>query len=981
MPTWLIRSPAWTANVAGGNAQFFADGTNPTAVNVSAGGTVTGRVPETNDVAIVRTLPAFTIAAAATGNLTSDRDGAAQSIAGRVVASTVNVGAASTLNLTANNNTTLHAATINLTGASANIVNSSSDTNITIGNIPGGTTALNITGSRRTRLLGDITAGGVTVNGTSLDVDPGAAGTSHINSPIQVNTILTAKTGTTDAGTNVITGDPTRSVAGLRASFYQLAAAPAQATIATLATTNTNYTATAPVVPFVAQTTAGGNNSFTFPFINDTVGNPPGQPFAVLGFAGVNTFVGIFRGQVFIPPTTTAAFNLRSDDGSMMYFNGADAAFISNGGDHGATTVAATTGAGLTGWRDVVIAYYENTGTAGLRLAIGADNDASAVTNAQLRTLDPTGSYNGTVNIESGSTLKAGGFATLGNLNFNGATSAANLNLSNTALHTSVVSNTNINGAGAMTLSANNILGTDTLTLADGGTLDINGAGTLRVNTTHTLGSAATINVNSGKLVLNSAGSGTGAVIVHNSGTLGGGGSIAGTATVQSGGHVAPGNSVGTITLGGLSLEGGSLLDVEGQTVAAVTSFDMINVTDPNTLLLASSGATSINLTDLGGVVPGDYVILDYNGSALADADVASKLVIATQIPGLTGSIVNDSANTRIKLHLEVTQQGPPQWKLATGGTWGDSNNWIGGVPNASTAVANFLGNISGASIVTLDGSKQVQEIHFQNNNKYTIAPGSGGTLTVGDGSTGLIEIAQGSHEISAALAFSGAISKTGPGTLTLSGAASHAANSSLAVTAGTVNLNSNQGTAATAGNAASANLAVTIGGAGSSVVANADQSLRSLLLSTGDSGTQGFDLNTPAGAGQFRSIHVYAADLSAAKTSLYAEYEQMYRESIDNPEKFWAKIAGELHWFTKWDKVLDWKPPYAKWFVGAKTNVATTASTADRARPRRQDRDPVGRRAPKRQAGQGRSKSDRITYKQLRDDVCRFANGLKSSA
>src|SRR5213075_178585 len=112
------------------------------------------------------------------------------------------------------------------------------------------------------------------------------------------------------------------------------------------------------------------------------------------------------------------------------------------------------------------------------------------------------------------------------------------------------------------------------------------------------------------------------------------------------------------------------------------------------------------------------------------------------------------------------------------------------------------------------------------------------------------------------------------------SGPASHAANSSLAVTAGTVNLNSNQGTAATAGSAALANLAVTIGGAGSSVVANADQSLRSLLLSTGDSGTQGFDLNTPAGAGQFRSIHVYAADLSAAKTSLYAAI----RNALANP-------------------------------------------------------------------------------------------------
>jgi len=35
-------------------------------------------------------------------------------------------------------------------------------------------------------------------------------------------------------------------------------------------------------------------------------------------------------------------------------------------------------------------------------------------------------------------------------------------------------------------------------------------------------------------------------------------------------------------------------------------------------------------------------------------------------------------------------------------------------------------------------------------------------------------------------------------------------------------------------------------------------------------------------------------------------QYDQLYRESIDRPEKFWGRIAEELHWFKKWDKVLD---------------------------------------------------------------------------
>ena len=52
-------------------------------------------------------------------------------------------------------------------------------------------------------------------------------------------------------------------------------------------------------------------------------------------------------------------------------------------------------------------------------------------------------------------------------------------------------------------------------------------------------------------------------------------------------------------------------------------------------------------------------------------------------------------------------------------------------------------------------------------------------------------------------------------------------------------------------------------------------------------------------------------------------EYEAMYRESVEDPEEFWAGIANELHWFKKWDKVLEWNLPWAKWFVGGKINLS----------------------------------------------------------
>ena len=41
------------------------------------------------------------------------------------------------------------------------------------------------------------------------------------------------------------------------------------------------------------------------------------------------------------------------------------------------------------------------------------------------------------------------------------------------------------------------------------------------------------------------------------------------------------------------------------------------------------------------------------------------------------------------------------------------------------------------------------------------------------------------------------------------------------------------------------------------------------------------------------------------------------------DPESFWAEQAGELEWFRKWDQVLEWKPPHAKWFTGGKLNVS----------------------------------------------------------
>src|SRR5579863_7622313 len=52
------------------------------------------------------------------------------------------------------------------------------------------------------------------------------------------------------------------------------------------------------------------------------------------------------------------------------------------------------------------------------------------------------------------------------------------------------------------------------------------------------------------------------------------------------------------------------------------------------------------------------------------------------------------------------------------------------------------------------------------------------------------------------------------------------------------------------------------------------------------------------------------------------AQYERMYKLSINDPDAFWGQMALDLWWFKKWDKVLQWELPNAKWFVGATTNL-----------------------------------------------------------
>jgi acetyl-CoA synthetase len=93
------------------------------------------------------------------------------------------------------------------------------------------------------------------------------------------------------------------------------------------------------------------------------------------------------------------------------------------------------------------------------------------------------------------------------------------------------------------------------------------------------------------------------------------------------------------------------------------------------------------------------------------------------------------------------------------------------------------------------------------------------------------------------------------------------------------------------------------------------------------------------------------------------------------NPERFWAKMPKEhVTWITPWKKVLQWKPPFAKWFIGGKLNVSYNCI----------DRHLEGENAWRRNKAaiiwEGEPGDTRtLTYAELHREVCRFANALKA--
>ncbi|PSB51761.1 acetate--CoA ligase [filamentous cyanobacterium Phorm 6] len=100
-------------------------------------------------------------------------------------------------------------------------------------------------------------------------------------------------------------------------------------------------------------------------------------------------------------------------------------------------------------------------------------------------------------------------------------------------------------------------------------------------------------------------------------------------------------------------------------------------------------------------------------------------------------------------------------------------------------------------------------------------------------------------------------------------------------------------------------------------------------------------------------------------------EYRALYDKAAADPQAFWAELATqELDWFQKWDTVLDWQPPLAKWFVNGKINISYNCLDRHLTTWRKNKAALIWEGEP----GDSRT----LTYAQLHREVCQMANVIK---
>jgi autotransporter-associated beta strand protein len=486
---------------------------------------------------------------------------------------------------------------------------------------------------------------------------------------------------------------------------------------------------------------------------------------------------------------------------------------------------------------DVTLATSSASDVLGVNGAItgGSASTVMHVAGAGQVMLNSPGTYAGTWSLDAGTTTLnvpnamgpdasaavAFGANSTATLQLNGNTlTLTSLNTSAAAPGAPVIENGG-GGSGNLTLNTAtaNTFGGTLRDGAGGGNLALtkNGTGSLTLALTGSNSYSGGTTVNVGTLLANNtsgSATGSGPVNVANTATLGGSGSAGGAVTVNDGGTIAPGaaaGSIGTLHVGSLVLGSGSKLKYD---IAGAGALDQIVVNNPGGLEI-DGGELTINGGSSPFTVNGVYNLIGHSG-AVAGVGVGALTVNSNNQNLGTNSYTFGDAGGFVTLTIASSGTPPTFWNTDSNGNW-STGPWTAGTPNAVGAFAALGGGgtpITADRTITVDGTFTIGTLSFNNPNfGYTLAAGTGALINLDNGaSASFITDAAGSHTIQAPLALasggavftaagvsdtltlaggvsgSGALTKTGGGTVALTGVNTYTGGTS--VNGGTVAIN-----------------------------------------------------------------------------------------------------------------------------------------------------------------------------------------------
>ena len=339
-----------------------------------------------------------------------------------------------------------------------------------------------------------------------------------------------------------------------------------------------------------------------------------------------------------------------------------------------------------------------------------------------------------------------------------------------------------------------------------GGTLTKSGNGTVTLTANNTYTGATTIG--GGRLVVNGS-QGSSAVTVASGASLGGSGTV-GALTVS--GLVAPGNSIGTLSAGNTTFNGGGSFELEifDWVNSPGTGWDLLAVTGNLTLSNTSGSPFAINLVSLqDSSTPGlstDWnqnvnftnTFITYSGSLLGTSFASNLFTVNTNsfLNPVNGTFSITSVSNGLAL-LYTTSFAPSStynWNAGSG-LWGTAGNWTNGAAPTNGASIIFSG--AGGASTNSSTVSSVQGIVFTNGaGAYTV---SGTAMSIG----------------------AGGISNASSATQTISNNLSLSANAAITAAGGNVTL---------AGNLTNGGNAVTVGGAANATIGGVISGLGSLV-------------------------------------------------------------------------------------------------------------------------------------------------------